>query len=75
MEIKTIIIIIIIIKLILSYLKNMSELEQRQYKNYSHSVKNNYIVEIAALSPSPYRWWKSAAVSKLEFILTEWSHS
>ena len=40
-----------------------------------HSVKNNSNFEIAAFFPSPYRWWKSAAISKLELFLTEWSRS
>ena len=40
-----------------------------------HSVKNNSYFEIAALFPSPNRWWKSAAISKLELFLTERSRS
>ena len=41
---------------------------------YPHfRAKTNF--EIAALFPSPYRLWKSAANSKLELFLTEWSRS
>ena len=35
----------------------------------------NVNFEIAALLLSPYRWGKSAAISKLESFLTEWSRS
>ena len=38
-----------------------------------HSVRNNSNFEIAALFPSLYRCWKSAAISELELFLTEWS--
>ena len=31
--------------------------------------------EIGAFFPSPYRWWKREAISKLESFLTEWSPS
>ena len=40
-----------------------------------HSVRNNSNFEIATLFPSLYRCWKSAAISKLESFLTEWSRS
>ena len=46
-------------------------LELWQYKNVSHSVEKNSNFDIAAL----YGKGKNAAISRLEFIWTEWSRS
>ena len=38
-------------------------------------IQKNSNVEIAAVFPSQYGWWKSEVISKLELFLTYWSRS
>ena len=50
-------------------------LEQRQYKKDSIQSKKNSNFEISALFHQLYGEEKSAANSKLELFMTEWSRS
>ena len=51
------------------------KLELRQYKNGSIQSKKKSNFVFAALFPLPYKWWKRAAIWKLDFFSTEWSRS